>query len=353
MEVLFLDIKNDQDIYNNVLSVINCKNPYYSLEFFEVFSSGLRNLICFDWQKGSNHILLPGYIRDINDHKDLKDFTSPYGYSGPVWSPEINKKYLYPFWQEVQDWMVNNNIISSFIRFSLNNNHYGFPGEVKQTLSNIKGRILPANQQWKSFERKVRKNVNKAKREGLTIRISSGNELSDDLLDEFHQIYFHTLERKDAEKDFFFRKEGFRRFISQNGSNCLFVFTFQGTNIVSVEMILLLNDTLFSFLGGTMEKAFNKRPNDLLKYEVINWARENNYSYYILGGGYGSDDGIFEFKRTFFPNDVTKFLTGRLILDHEIYRYLVTKFYSDNAFSESDLEMIRKRDYFPEYRIGL
>ena len=42
---------------------------------------------------------------------------------------------------------------------------------------------------------------------------------------------------------------------------------------------------IYSFLGGTNESYFNMRPNELLKLKVLEWARENDYTFYVLGGG--------------------------------------------------------------------
>lgn len=37
------------------------------------------------------------------------------------------------------------------------------------------------------------------------------------------------------------------------------------------------------------------RANDFLKFEVIKWAKEKGFKNYVLGGGYGTDDGIFQY----------------------------------------------------------
>jgi len=355
MKILNLSDAQDQKSYRFILSVINGKNPYYRVEFFEAFSLGLENLICFCQDINGEYILLPGYIRNIEGHEDLKDFTSPYGYSGPLYSDNIDQNDLHLFWQEVQTWMQTNNIISSFIRFSLNNNYCGFPGEIRITLSNIKGKILPAEDQWNHFDRKVRKNVNIAKREGLAVKIFWGYELSEELFEKFYLIYIHTLKRTNADQFYYFTNKGIWNFVRENSSLCAFAFAYDKSEIISTEMILISEDTIFSFLGGTKIETFSKRPNDLLKYEIICWARCNKYAYYVLGGGYGKDDGIFRFKRAFFPNDIVNFMTGWYIIDNKIYSLLVKECLSKLSRSESQLRQFKSIDYFPAYRkpVGL
>ena len=86
--------------------------------------------------------------------------------------------------------------------------------------------------------------------------------------------------------------------------------------------MLLSKSNMYSFLGGTRSDYFKLRPNDLLKDKLINWAYTNGFKHYILGGGYGSNDGIYNFKKTFFPNDVAIFYTGRKIVNKNIYNQL-------------------------------
>lgn len=353
VKVLFLDNAQDLQNYRSILSGISSKSPYYTVEYFEVFASGLKNLICFYWDKNGAYILMPGYIRDIEGHDDMKDFTSPYGYSGPLFSENIDQKSLHLFWQEVETWLINNDIISVFIRFSLNENYYGFPGEVKITLANIKGKILPDDEQWRGFNRKVRKNVEKAKREGLIVKILWGYDLTEDLLEKFQTIYIHTLSRSNAEDFFYYSKDDIRKFVSTNGDLCVFAFALDGSEVVSAEMVLLSEDCMFSFLGGTHEQSFYKRPGDLLKFELICWARDKKFSYFVLGGGYGSNDGIFNFKRAFFPKDIVNYMTGRQVLNDEKYSFLVDEFLSKALNLNSKLEQVYQLDFFPEYRKSL
>jgi hypothetical protein len=52
---------------------------------------------------------------------------------------------------------------------------------------------------------------------------------------------------------------------------------------------------------------------------MINWARETGKKYYVLGGGYGNEDGIFKYKKSFFPQDLVRYNTGRKIVNSDIY----------------------------------
>ena len=72
-----------------------------------------------------------------------------------------------------------------------------------------------------------------------------------------------------------------------------------------------------------MSSAFPKRPNDLLKHEVATWALNNGKDYYVLGGGYEGEDGIYRYKRAFAPEGLRPFRTWRAVIDDDAYAALV------------------------------
>ena len=90
------------------------------------------------------------------------------------------------------------------------------------------------------------------------------------------------------------------------------------------------------------------RPNDFLKIEVMKWAITNGKKYYVLGGGRGNNDSLYQYKKTFFPKDEdAMFYTGRKIINHDIYNSLVRKIevdYDDVLSSVKD-----SSTYFPIY----
>ena len=108
-------------------------------------------------------------------------------------------------------------------------------------------------------------------------------------------------------------------------------------NCVNGNWYCCQNENLYSFLGGTLSDYFAYRPNDFLKYSIIKWGIENHYKRFILGGGHGTEDGIFKYKKSFAPHDgCTPFYVGKRIINESIY----------NNLSDSK----NKSDFFPLYR---
>jgi len=289
-------------------------------------------------------------LKAIPGFDGFKDFSSPYGYSGQIISKNADEDFIKKSWVEVEEYFKWANTVSCFLRIGLDRQMTGFPGEILPTLKNIKGNIVAEDEQWLGFEHKVRKNVKKAIREGLKCEIVYGTELSEVELQDFYTVYKDTMVRNNAQKSFFYTIETFISFVSQCGNLCMFTFIYDHNKAISVEMVLISDETIFSFLGGTLGDYFEKRPNDLLKYEMINWARVNGIKYFVLGGGYGSEDGIFKYKKAFFPNDVIDYNTGRWIISHQLYNDILidkkTKYEAENIVSEE----FNEKDFFPAYR---
>ncbi|MEQ6123430.1 GNAT family N-acetyltransferase [Pseudotenacibaculum sp. MALMAid0570] len=327
--VLKLDTEVGQKQYRLLLKKYSVTDPYLLLDYIEIFDRGFKNLVCFSYENKNSKVFafMPGYLRliSIGDiETPYFDFISPYGYTGPYFSDEmdINQKLI--FWKNINNWYLKNKVVSEFIRFNLFENYTAYNGERKLTMLNIKGNIIGEDSQWKAFDRKVRKNVNKAKRENLSCKVYY-QDITKDKIKEFYDIYIDTMKRTNAKEAFFYHFEDFYRFVNENKNNCCICIVYSEDTPISSELVLKSKDTIYSFLGGTNEEFFSKRPNDFLKVELINWARQQGLKFYVLGGGYGMEDGIFKYKKAFFPNDIVNFYTGRKIINENVYNELIRK----------------------------
>lgn len=285
------------------------------------------------------------FRRDISQDDKLEgkietgeyfDLVSPYGYGG--------------FWGDVSDYTdlndtynrfcISQHYICEFVRFELFSDYSEhYDGEVETRTHNVVRNLeMPLDDLWMDFKQKVRKNVKKANSFGLQIII----ENTDDHLDDFLDIYYSTMDRSNAENEYYFSKP-FYETLNVMKNNIMYFHVIHEGKIISTELVIYGAENCYSYLGGTNRDYFDLRPNDFLKYEIIKWAKEKGLKNFVLGGGYGADDGIFQYKTCLAPKGIVDFYIGRKVFDKENYQKLL------DIRAEDNPECIPS-DYFPQYR---
>lgn len=261
------------------------------------------------------------------------DLITPYGYGG--------------FWGDISDWDTlnkeykrycnENHYVCEFVRFELFSDYFKhYDGEVESRTHNVvRSLSMSIDDMWMDFKQKVRKNVKKANANGLTCIIENTGEH----LEDFLRIYYGTMDRTDAEDEYYFSERFYGDLNGMKDNVMYFHVVYEG-KIVSTELVLYGAENAYSYLGGTDRAYFDLRPNDFLKFEIIKWAKEKGLKNFVLGGGYGTDDGIYQYKLSLAPKGVYDFYIGRNIFNQEIYDMLTSLRKSDEI----------SLNYFPLYR---
>jgi hypothetical protein len=275
-------------------------------------------------------------FRDILPKNTFFDLSTPYGYGG-FWVEGdafelVNQAY--------DRFCIDQGFVSEFVRFHLFGDYRLHYSGMVETRTNNVVRSLDSSLDdiLKDFKHKVRKNLQRAEDSGLSIELDA----TATRLDDFMTVYYGTMDRTEATTDFYFTQEFFEALNEMAGNYMYFHVMYEG-QVIATELVLYGTENSYSFLGGTNGDFFHLRPNDFLKYEIIKWAKRQGLRRFVLGGGYGADDGIFRYKRSFAPNGVVPFYIGKRILDKDKYDKLV-KLRSDEDISE------RSMSFFPEYR---
>jgi hypothetical protein len=321
--------------------------------YAELFSASTDRTLCAALVQDGGGVLFPLCLRPLAQlawaaaDETRADVTTPYGYGGPFAWGDTGGADL-EFWPSLARWAIDADVVSLFARLSLFEEQLlAFdPGaDLQSPMQNVvRSLSVDADATWRDYAHKVRKNVKRARSNGLAVEVDPNGES----LDAFLDIYLHTMDRREAAQSFLFDRAFFERIIRElAGFFCFFHVRYRG-NIVSSELVLVSTDYAYSFLGGTRADAFDKRPNDLLKHEVIGWARANGKRALVLGGGYGADDGIFKYKKSFAPNGVVPFHVARRIYDQESYDELVVKRRAHEARYGRQWEP--PKGFFPAYR---
>ena len=356
MNLVYSKIQSEADL-NEYLSKVNLFKEIYP--FYKIIAGNIGELKedqlgYFTLEENGNIlVLMPFILREIEhkvDGETYFDVISPYGYSGPLYSQNTSRGYLLDFWTLVDLWYEKNRVVCEFIRFSLNSNYQFYSGKLVPTLSNVKGYILQDEKtQWDAFKSKVRNNYRKAVSNELRFEIIQ-DSTNINAVECFYTVYIETMKRIGATKEYFYSLEYFKNIVQQNKDNYALAFVYKDDVIISVELILILRKTMYSYLGGTLADYFNYRPNDFLKIEVMNWARKIGHEYYVLGGGRKDDDNLYQYKKTFFPNDEdVVFYTGRKVINKKVYKTL-DNMVNGPKDADAPKSKISSKTYFPIYR---
>ncbi len=299
------------------------------------------------------HILYPFLLRKLAPETNLPvamgemyDIITPYGYGGPMFAPNDNNRNpseeekaagFRAFYDAFAQWARNSNVVSEFVRFSLFSEarpHYY--GLTERNNENIVVRLnVPAEALWAGFKHKVRKNVKTAMEHDVRISEDPRGER----LDDFLNVYYHTMKRRGAPPSYHFPKTFFMELIRNMPGQAVFFHAICAGRVVASELVLHASGRAYSFLGGTLKQDFHRRPSDLVKHHIILWAREQGQRDFIIGGGHRPHDGIFAFKKSFAPNGILPFYVGKHVFNKNAYRELIRLSGKDNAGG-----------FFPAYR---
>lgn len=312
--------------------------------YLKLYEDDGSRALCAAWTGAEGTVLYPFLLRDLTVEpfcpptiERATDLSTPYGYGGPFfWGGDAEAAGA-EFWPMFAEWAERKAVVSEFVRLALfPDSLLPYPGErVPKLVNVVRDLDRDPEELWMDFEHKVRKNVKKARRSDIRIELDeTGARLAD-----FLRLYRHTLERREADERYDFPADFFEGIQRELPGQFIYAHALSGGRVVSSELVLVSAETAYSFLGGTDRDAFEQRPNDLLKYELILWAREAGKRRFVLGGGYREDDGIFRYKRSFAPRGLTPFFVGQRVLEPELYREL-TEHRGDGVAP----------DYFPAYR---
>jgi hypothetical protein len=287
--------------------------------YVELFSRTTDRSLCALLSGGDVPLVLfPFILRPLTQEPwvgatdEIFDIATPYGYGGPfALKPETD--LAKDFWEHFDEWAQRRGVVTSFVRLSLfKEQTVPFRGDVLDKAPNIVRRLdLNADELWRDYAHKVRKNVKRAKKNGLRVEVDHEGRRLDDFLD----TYTSTMDRREAGRGYYFPRSFFERIVRDIPGGFMFFHVLKDETVVSTELVLVSAEHIYSFLGGTRAEAFGLRPNDLLKHEVIRWGLSAKKKTFVLGGGYQPNDGIHRYKLSFAPSGEMPFQVGTRVFD--------------------------------------
>jgi len=318
--------------------------------YVRLFARAGDRVICASSRTAGGGILYPVIVRPLaaepwaGSGERGCDLTNAYGYGGPYgWG--VEEAEARAFWHSFESWARSLGAVTSFARLSpFAEQLIPFPETADRGLVVSRSLIPSPDEIWNDYDGKVRRNVLKARREGLEVLFDPRG----DRLDEFCAVYESTMDRRQALESYYFPRSFFESILADLAGQFVFAHVLSKGEVVSSDLVLLSREHAYYFLGGTRAEAYPLRPNDLLKHEVILHCRELGKKQLLLGGGYGSDDGLLRYKRSFAPTGSRPFRIGLMIHDAPASDRLVERrreFEAGEGCAWSPAE-----GFFPAYR---
>ncbi len=314
---------------------------FYHTQSYNLLEKENRPVLCV-FTFGDDFIAIPFVIRAI-PNSIYFDCTSVYGYSGPISNIVLNTiilEFQNQFKEELLLFFKENNIIAAFSRLHpLLNNHsifsnFGIVNNVNYTVAIDLS--LPPEKQREQYRNSNKYELNQLRKNGFEVVETNSKED----IDAFISIYYETMKRLDASKEFYFDYDYFNSiFFNTNFKSKLLVVKKEGI-IISGAVFTIAKKTMQYHLAGTTEKFMKMAPMKLILDEARLLGNALNLDFLHLGGGVSSsvDDSLFRFK-TGFSEDRYQFKTWQLVVDKIKYNQLV---------KENEIEI--ESDFFPLYR---
>lgn len=341
---------NNAEEWNALVKGFRNWDVYYLFEYansLSVHGDGEPLLICYEDDKC--RICYAVMRRDIGsssqfaglDTDSLSDLETPYGYGGPLAEGEIDAKSRVAFECELNKYCKSEGIVSQFVRFHpLLGNHAVLPEtiETRALHETIYVDLASLETIDANMDSKNRNMVRKAQKSGVTIECCSINDYRD-----FMEIYIETMDRDAAADYYYFQEDYFEALRTLHDNACIFYAILDGERIGG--SIILYNDRYIHYhLSGTRTEYRGVASGNLLLYEIARWGSVRGIRQFHLGGGLGSDDGLFRFKKRFNKNGFLPYVIGRTIFDREKYDLL------RSIRSKSDPEFDPDNGFMIQYR---
>ncbi|WP_353093825.1 GNAT family N-acetyltransferase [Tissierella praeacuta] len=325
-------LNTDSCEWNQYLSKmpLNLEDIYFTSEYYEldeINGDGIAKL--FVYYEDNKIAMYPFILNRVTNYdlpRDYYDIETAYGYGGPITNCQ-DEYFLNNFEESFVEFCKENYIVAEFIRFHpLIKNERIFKRKI-QVIHNRNTVFLDLtkgiNKIWKEdINSKNRNVIKKAMKNGLHVEINNDYKM-------FKLIYKQTMDKVDA-NDYYYFDDKYYESIKEN-NNCMLLSVKRENKVIAIAIFMGYGDYFHYHLAGSLKDELKFSPNNLLIWEAIKYAVDNEYKIMHFGGGLTDslDDNLFKFKSRF-SKQYADFYIGKRIHDKEIYSYLINEWENRN-----------------------
>jgi hypothetical protein len=324
---------------------------YFTFNYFDLFQRHFKvKAEALYWNDDHITIFWPHLVRktepmtDDDDHDDLYDLVSPYGYAGPlVLGKDVveggMRSRIGCFLDEYEALAQTKRYVCEFIRFHpiFRNVRYFKHNMVTECVTEVV--LIDLNKTlatiWKDIRKGHRYDISKCEKRGCQTSITCQPSVSE--VRQFADMYALTMDRVKAEKKYYFPFE----FIADHFKllNTLLISVKKNDEIIAGGMFLLGHKYIHYHLAATSLGSAPLAPSKLVLWTAIRWAQAHGLRCFNLGGGFARLDELGRFKRGFSKNRAV-FHVGKKVFDEKMYERLVS----------DTMPFVDDKRFFPAYR---
>lgn len=312
---------------------------------YEGIENGKCETFAYDSALGGvKHIFIKREIPCKIGGEQFFDLVTPYGYGGPIFTSfEEGKKekLLDEFSTAFQEYCLENNIVSEFIRFHpVINNAIDFQSmykieKVRKTVgTNTRDYTDPITSE---FSKSTRKTIRRILSLGVSYKVTE----KPNNIDSFKEIYYKTMDRNKASSYYYFDDSYFNKCMEFFKDSIILIEVFYSGKVIASGFYFVYNKMIHAHLSGTLTDYLKLSPAYIIKYATVKWALENGVDLIHYGGGTTDSDSdlLYQFKRKFGKNTEFDFYIGKKIWNLQIYNKM-------NQIVNAD----KSSNFFPLYR---
>jgi hypothetical protein len=333
---LLVEISSDKLGWRQALNELGSHDFTHTFDFHRIsMSNGEGEPLAFVVRDdiGRACAMWPVLKRKI-DNGDLFDFTSVYGYAGPIVAAGADSRTALT---AILDAMRQYGAVSLFSRM-----HPLFSDRLDQdfkgtALGDIVVIDVGTNQNVLSgYRGGHRREIVNARANGVAVSVESGASA----IADFHAIYHQAMRNLGADDYYFFDQAYLQSMAESNDFEVICLFAIYDEKKIAASMFTITGSIMQYYLSGTISEFRHLAPSKVIIAEAHSLALKMGVAQIILGGGVGSRrDALFSFKKGFSPL-FFPFHVMRHILDKDRYLSLCVAREVDHDNME----------FFPAYR---
>lgn len=342
----------EKEKWNSIVKSFFKWDIYYLNEYafsFQLHGDGKPILIYHEQDGGKIcYVMMQEDIADFSplspylQAEEYYDWTTPYGYGGPLTEGRITQEWVEKFMEELYLWCGEHKIVSQFFRFHpLFQNQIIF--EKVSDVVYMKKTVYVDTTDKEVINKNMTPNnrnmVRKAKKNGIQIIHDRGERIQ-----EFQKIYRDTMRYNGAVEYYYFQQKYFEYINQHMADNIIYFYAVYQEIPVSASIFLYNHNYMHYHLSGTLQEYRKLASANLLLSEAANFAAERGIKEFHLGGGVGIEDSLLTFKKHFNRNGLLDFCIGRNIFNQRAFDDLVAlRKEKDTAFDDTKPFLIKYR----------